>query len=76
MSSSIRPAGPGTYSREAECGCWSEIVIAPEGELLEVHVQVCEAHMNIAYDELDLRVRSANSQLTLELPSRDGRPEG
>lgn len=72
MPSSIGSAGPGVYSREAECGCWSEVVLAPDGEMIELHVQVCETHMNIAFDELELRVHGAKSQLTLELPSPEG----
>lgn len=75
MSSSIGPAAGGRYFREAECGCYSEVERAPDGELIELHVQVCEAHMNIAFDELELRVHGVKSQLTLELPSRDGRPD-
>jgi len=61
-----------TTSREAECGCWTETVHHPDGELLELHVQICERHMNLAFEELDLRLTGEKAQLTLPLPSREG----
>jgi len=76
MWSSIGPAKPGLYIREAECGCYSEVDRAEDGELIELRVQVCETHMNIAFDELELRVHGEKAQLTLPLPSSaDGQGE-
>jgi len=70
--SEIGPARPGLYIREAECGCYSEVERAPGGELLELRVQVCETHMDIAFDELTLAIAGEKSQLTLPLPSPEG----
>lgn len=58
----------------AFCDCFWETLQHPDGELLELHVHICELHMLEASKELDLRVSRAIEQLTLELPSRDGRP--
>lgn len=60
------------HTREAECGCWSSCLFAPDGELLELKVLICEHHMNLASADMELRIRSANDQLTLPLPSPEG----
>lgn len=59
---------------EAECGCWCKRSFAPDGELLELHILVCESHMMCQFDTLDLSPTSDGGQLTLSLPSpEDGR---
>lgn len=60
---------------EAPCGCWSQSEFSEDDELLELHVQICEDHMAMAAQAIELRLLSAKEQLTLPLPSRDGRPE-
>jgi hypothetical protein len=66
------PAIGREVTREAECGCWSSCLFAPDGELLELKVLICEDHMNLASSDMELRIRSAGDQLTLPLPSAEG----
>jgi len=66
------PAIGKEVTREAECGCWTSCLYAPDGELLELKLLICEKHMNLASEDMELRVRSAADQLTLPLPSREG----
>lgn len=61
-----------TVEQEAACGCWVSRSFHPDGELLELHVQICEAHMNSLSEDIELRVRSETDQLTLPLPSPEG----
>lgn len=58
----------------APCGCYSSSYFSQDDELLELHVLICETHMAMASAAIELQVRSENAQLTLPLPSRDGRP--
>lgn len=62
------------HVHEMECGCFYETLHHPDGDLLELRVQICETHMAMSYEEFLLHAVSVSDQLTLELPSRDGRP--
>lgn len=69
-------SGGHEVTREAECGCWTSCLFAEDGELLELKLLVCEHHMDLALSDMELRVASANSQLTLPLPSPQGDRRG
>lgn len=73
MTSQVRPyltpSLGSEHVREAECGCWSSCLFAPDGELLELHVVICDMHMDLAMSDMELRLSSAKAQLTLPLPS-------
>lgn len=56
----------------APCGCYSESGFSPDDELLELHVYICEDHMAMASQAIELRIASAEAQLTLPLPSPEG----
>lgn len=54
---------------EAVCGCWTQSLFHPDGELLELHTYICEHHMAMAALAIEMHIRSENAQLTLPLPS-------
>jgi len=59
-----------------ECGCHVTILETPDThELVEFTVLVCETCMGISFWDNELREARLTRQLTLPLPSRDGRPE-
>jgi len=72
--SEIFHGGAGVFERECECGCWVQVHRAEDGSIVELHIQVCEMHMDNAFEDISLRDPSNASQLTLLLPSpEDGR---
>lgn len=74
--SEIFHGGAGVFEREAECGCWVQVTRHEDGSILELHVQVCEAHMDNAFSDIELRQAGNAAQLTIPLPSpEDGRRE-
>jgi len=73
MATDIRPYRQVSY--EHQCGCYCSRLFHPDGELLEIRLQVCEDCMNLFSEDIELRLTSAQAQLTLPLPSRDGRPD-
>lgn len=78
MSNAIHLEGLGVTHQaheEASCGCWTSSLFHPDGELLELHTYICEHHMTMAALAIEMHIVSENAQLTLPLPSRDGRPE-
>lgn len=52
------------------CQCYKELLYHEDGELLELHVYICEKHMDMASQAIELALRGENMQLTLPLPSR------
>lgn len=58
------------------CDCYKELLLTDEGECLEIHVYICEQHMQMASQAIELAIKSANEQLTLSLPSREGDRDG
>jgi len=44
----------------------------PDGELLELRLQVCEDCMNHFSNDIQLRLSSESAQLTIPLPSPEG----
>lgn len=57
---------------EARCGCWCSRLYHPDGELLELRLQVCEDCMSKFHEALVLQIASETEQLTLPLPSPEG----
>jgi len=66
----IRPFRQVTY--EHECGCYCSRMFHPDGELLELRLQVCEDCMNHFSNDIQLRLSSESAQLTIPLPSPEG----
>lgn len=54
-----------TSHEEATCGCWCEAAFSPENELLELHVLICEVHMDMASKAIALQIRCEDDQLTI-----------
>jgi len=54
---------------EHECGCFCSRLFHPDGELLELRLQVCEDCMNNFSNDIQLKLSSETAQLTIPLPS-------